>query len=217
LFEKLRRISATARLLDEQLYEQVHFELVNGQKRNGLWAKALANSDGLEEKAKALYIQYRFQSIKDEMEIARAIAEEAEKFSSTEAVSEHQKKIIEAEFERQRRIDNCEAILKSKGYKLKTSRAGWIVYEPLGGRKSIDTLEELEEYSKPRENQLSQTVTESQPRFVLVKNLLKRKGYVVIRTNPSGWEVWGARENSSQHRRFATIEEMECFANSSES
>ena len=92
LFEKLRRRSAAARLLDEPLYEQVLSELENGQKRNGLWAKALANSDGLIEKANALYIQYRFQSIKDEMEIASAIAEEAEKLSKTEAVSEHDRK-----------------------------------------------------------------------------------------------------------------------------
>jgi hypothetical protein len=66
-------------LLEEQLYEQVVHELGNGQRRDGLWAKALANSDGLEEKAKALYIRYRVQSIKDEIEIHEGVKEEAVK------------------------------------------------------------------------------------------------------------------------------------------
>jgi len=76
LFEKVRRTSAAIRLLEEQLYEQVVHELYIGQRRDGLWAKALANSDGVECKAKALYIGYRVQSIKDEMEIHDAINEE---------------------------------------------------------------------------------------------------------------------------------------------
>ncbi len=149
LFEKFRRISAATRLLDEKLYEQVHSELMIGQKRNGLWVKALANSDGIEEKAKALYIQYRFQSIKDEMEIAGAIAEEAEKF----VVPERQRTYTEFTSERQKRIDNCEALLhvKSGKYKLKAKGAGWIVFEPLGGREYIDTLENLEQYARTRE------------------------------------------------------------------
>ena len=67
MFEKYRRKSASARLVEEQLYEQVVVELSNGQKRTGLWAKALANCDGVEERAKSLYIQYRVQSIKDEI------------------------------------------------------------------------------------------------------------------------------------------------------
>ncbi len=51
-------------------------ELSEGKRRNGLWAKALANSDGNEEKAKSLYIQYRVQSIKDEAKIMESVAEE---------------------------------------------------------------------------------------------------------------------------------------------
>lgn len=77
MFDKFRRTSAATRLLEEQLYEQVVQELANGQRRDGLWAKALANSDGLEDKAKALYIRYRVQSIKDEIEIHEVIEEEA--------------------------------------------------------------------------------------------------------------------------------------------
>lgn len=52
-------------------------ELSHDQRRDGLWAKAMANSGGSEEKAKSLYIKYRVQSIKDEAEIAESVVEQA--------------------------------------------------------------------------------------------------------------------------------------------
>jgi hypothetical protein len=76
MYKKLKRNLAAERLMEEKLFEQVVIELSQGEKRLGLWGKAIANSDGLEEKAKSLYIQYRVQSIKDELEIAEAINEQ---------------------------------------------------------------------------------------------------------------------------------------------
>ncbi|MDC0404224.1 hypothetical protein OAM26_04245 [Porticoccaceae bacterium] len=140
MFEKFRRTSAAARLLEEQLYEQVAMELSQGQRRNGLWAKAIASSDGSEEKAKSLYIEYRVQSIKDEAEIAYAIAEQEEYNRKNASV-----------IERQKRINNAEALLQSKGYKLVSSGNDWIVKEPLGGRQLISTLDELEQYARSKE------------------------------------------------------------------
>ena len=140
MFEKFRRNSAAARLLEEQLYEQVVVELSQGKKRDGLWAKAMANSDGLEEKAKSLYIKYRVQSIKDEAEITQAVAEQEEYNRKNATVIEHQK-----------RVNNAEALLRSKGYRLTSSGNGWIVKEPLGGRQSISRLDELEQYARSRE------------------------------------------------------------------
>ncbi len=55
------------RLIEEKLYEQVALELQEGKKRAGIWAKALANSNGSEDKAQSLYIQYHVQALKDEM------------------------------------------------------------------------------------------------------------------------------------------------------
>ena len=141
MFEKFRRNSAAARLLEEQLYEQVVGELYQGKKRDGLWAKAMANSDGLEEKAKSLYIKYRVQSIKDEAEITEAVAEK-EEYNRKHAVV----------IERQKRVNNAEVLLRSKGYRLASNGAGWIVKEPLGGRQPISTLDELEQYARSREN-----------------------------------------------------------------
>ena len=76
MFEKFRRKSALARLQEEKLYEQVLLELSTGHKRNGLWAKAIADCNGAEEKAESLYIRYRVQSMKDEIEITKEITED---------------------------------------------------------------------------------------------------------------------------------------------
>lgn len=75
---KIKHDAISSRLLDEQIYAQVLSEIENGQRRDGLWAKALANSDGSNEKAKSLYIKYRADSIRDEITLA-AENREAEK------------------------------------------------------------------------------------------------------------------------------------------
>ena len=139
MFEKFRRTSAAARLIEEQLYEQVVIELAQGQRRDGLWAKAMANSDGSEEKTKSLYIKYRVQSIKDEAEIAEAVAEQDEYNRKNASV-----------IERQSRVSSAEALLRSKGYKLVSRGNGWVVKEPLGGKQPIGTLDELEQYARSR-------------------------------------------------------------------
>jgi hypothetical protein len=76
MFKKLKRTSAASRLNEELLYERVVNELESGQTRPGIWGKALADSEGDEQKARALYIKYRVQAIKDEADVAEAIAEQ---------------------------------------------------------------------------------------------------------------------------------------------
>ena len=81
MFGKSSTKQSAERLIEEQLYEQVVIELSEGKQRQGLWAKAIADSEGSEEKAKSLYIRYRVQSIKDELSLAeeaRAKKEESE-------------------------------------------------------------------------------------------------------------------------------------------
>jgi len=60
------------RLLEEELYEQVALEIADNKIRPGIWAKALAKAEGSEEKAKGLYIKYRIESIKDEMNVVES-------------------------------------------------------------------------------------------------------------------------------------------------
>jgi len=69
MLKRFQRNSAANRLIEEKLYEQVLIEMDNGDIRTGLWAKALANGSGSDEKAKGLYIKYRVQSIKDEFTV----------------------------------------------------------------------------------------------------------------------------------------------------
>lgn len=49
---------------DDALYEQAMTEIEEDTKVRGIWAKALANSDGNIDRAKSMYIQMRVQSLK---------------------------------------------------------------------------------------------------------------------------------------------------------
>lgn len=74
-FNKLKLRKATDRLVEEQLYAEVLNELQYGVKREGLWVKAIAKSGGNEDQAKSLYIEFRVQSMKDDLEIDNKITE----------------------------------------------------------------------------------------------------------------------------------------------
>ena len=123
LWKKIKNISATQRLIEEKLYEQVTTELLNGQRREGLWAKAFANSDGCEHRAKSLYINYRVQSIRDEAELAQAAAEEManERKRKKEDLKKASQKNADGVRE-DTRLDVIEALLRASGYKLKSNR-----------------------------------------------------------------------------------------------
>ena len=75
--KKIKRTAISDRLIEEKLYEQVLREFESGVRRDGLWAKAFQKSRGDEQKANALYLKYRVQSIKDETEIDNMLAESA--------------------------------------------------------------------------------------------------------------------------------------------
>lgn len=69
---------AQRRLIEEALYAQVAEEIGAGVRREGLWAKAVAECGGSAELARARYIRLRVQSLFDEAELQR-IAEAEEK------------------------------------------------------------------------------------------------------------------------------------------
>lgn len=72
-WKKIKQNAMLGRLVEEKLYEQVLREIESGIRRDGLWAKAIQNSNGNDQEAKALYIRYRVQSLKDEIDISNAI------------------------------------------------------------------------------------------------------------------------------------------------
>jgi hypothetical protein len=73
IFDKFKTSTAIDRLSEEKLYEQVAQELKAGKKREGIWVKAMAKSDGDLNKAESLYIELRVQAIKDEQAIQKEI------------------------------------------------------------------------------------------------------------------------------------------------
>lgn len=78
-WKKAKQAAIVDRLVEEKLYEQVFHEVKSGKWRDGLWAKAFQKSQGDEKKARALYYQYRIQSLKDEAEITIMHAEQIDK------------------------------------------------------------------------------------------------------------------------------------------
>lgn len=62
--------SENSNVSDELLYEFVMDEMEQESELiKGLWAKALAHSEGNDNKAKSLYMQYRVQAIKDQLSV----------------------------------------------------------------------------------------------------------------------------------------------------
>jgi len=68
--------SSTTSVDEEKIYEQVAQDLAEGKRREGLWTKALANSNGSESQAQSLYIKYHFQALKDELQLQNEINEQ---------------------------------------------------------------------------------------------------------------------------------------------
>jgi septal ring factor EnvC (AmiA/AmiB activator) len=72
LLDKLKRKIETtlseSRLEEELLYKHVLEEMDAGIIRDGLYAKALANSSGDENKARSLYMKYRVRSVQDSLD-----------------------------------------------------------------------------------------------------------------------------------------------------
>ena len=100
---------------EQAFYETALTEFLTGEKRSGLWAMALAKSEGVMEKANALYIGLLAEEIKNdeyleaskienEQRIAKLIESEREKeFNRVKKIEENLKK--EQEKEKKKLID----------------------------------------------------------------------------------------------------------------
>ena len=84
------------RLAEEKIYEKVYEEVASGVKREGLWFKALSESDGEETKAKALYVKLRVRSLIDELIVTEQIQQnthEIEQAQTKETARYNKKKL----------------------------------------------------------------------------------------------------------------------------
>ena len=139
-FSSAKAKLAASKLAEEQLYAQAAEEVASGQIRQGLWAKAIAETGGDEAAAKAHYLQLRVEIMKAEAEVTdyarKQAAKEADKESAGDSYS--------TEVEMARRF------LYGEGYKVKTQAGKFRVHEPAGGRTDWKTEEELIEYAAER-------------------------------------------------------------------
>ena len=62
----IQSISNSAIADDDKLYEIALEEIENGTVQKGIYARAFSQSEGDKNKTDALYIKFRFQSLKDE-------------------------------------------------------------------------------------------------------------------------------------------------------
>lgn len=69
LFDNFKTKKAEARLIEEALYQEALNEVEQGIRRDGIWAKAIVDSNGEESKARALYLKYRVRSLIDESKL----------------------------------------------------------------------------------------------------------------------------------------------------
>lgn len=75
MFKKIRFKRATARLFEEKLFEVAMVEVESGQRRQGLWSKAISESDGNSDRAESIYLKLRVRSLKDEILISSTMDE----------------------------------------------------------------------------------------------------------------------------------------------
>ena len=131
-FSSAKAKLAASKLAEEQLYAQAAEEVASGQIRQGLWAKAIAETGGDEAAAKAQYLKLRVEIMKAEAEVTDYAMKQAAKIvEPTEA-------------------DLAINFLKGEGCKVKTKAGKFRVHEPAGGRTGWKTEEELFEYARGR-------------------------------------------------------------------
>ena len=71
-FSSAKAKLAASKLAEEQLYAQAAEEVASGQIRQGLWAKAIAETGGDEAAAKANYLKLRVEIMKAETDFSTA-------------------------------------------------------------------------------------------------------------------------------------------------
>lgn len=86
--EEFSSEQAAMRLVEEAFYAKAIREIESGDRRDGIWAMAMAESEMNQARASALYIKLRVQSLKDEMTLtahSEALAEQKRKEAAAEA------------------------------------------------------------------------------------------------------------------------------------
>lgn len=76
-FSSTKAKLAASKLAEEQLYAEAASEVASGKIRQGLWAKAIAETDGNDAAAKARYLKLRVETMKAEADVMDYAFEQA--------------------------------------------------------------------------------------------------------------------------------------------
>lgn len=85
IFDDIKAKGAAYRLEEEALYAEALREIESGQRKDGVWAMALVDSNMDQGKAGAKYIKLRVQSLKDEITILISEMKKVERTRSIKA------------------------------------------------------------------------------------------------------------------------------------
>ena len=136
--------AAQKRKDDEKLYEIVAEEISREQRNEGLWLKAMAETEGDENKTKAKYVEFRIQSLKDEREL------NSKKRVKTTVETTEDTKSDKIKFEEMTTLDSVIQQLGDLNYRVIRTPPGFTVKEPMGAKVRIETEEKLTNYLKQK-------------------------------------------------------------------
>lgn len=102
-FNSAKAKLAAQKLAEEHLYELAAEEIAANSIRPGLWAKAIAEADGDDAKAKARYIKLRVETMKAEAELNSFAEEEAARTAEATRAAQASRAKAAAEAERMKK------------------------------------------------------------------------------------------------------------------
>jgi len=108
LFDKTKNSTAADRLFEDEWYKAVVHELESGIRNDAAWARAIEKCKGDEITAKGIYITFRIQQMKDEVELTSHLREARENDKLNNAEKEKQ---FEASIERERDVQRVKEII----------------------------------------------------------------------------------------------------------
>jgi len=88
IFDDIKAKGAAYRLTEEALYAEALREIESGQRLDGTWAKAMAESDMDAGKAGAKYIKMRVQSLRDEISVFIYAAKKVETANTKQSIAD---------------------------------------------------------------------------------------------------------------------------------
>ena len=104
---------------EEEIYELISEEIESNNTKKGLWTKAFSESEGDEQKAKALYIKHRFDQIKQtqpQVDQETIVKDDEEKVTEKKVSNEYKIKLSDRVIKEEKSLGHY--FVKPKDYKL---------------------------------------------------------------------------------------------------